>query len=104
MSCAGADAGQIFNNRAWSTTVIGLRRYDLHPDSRAKKFAWIPIIVLEGPTEPLSLQFILRPLIDFFKKHDPGEPLASCMKHAASLESHVSHQIGESCWCRITHE
>lgn len=35
---------------------------------------WAALLLVAGPTEPSDLQSILRPLFDFFKRHDPGVP------------------------------
>lgn len=69
---AGGDAGKIFNCRAWSSTVLGLRRFDLDPAANAKDFSWAPLIILQGPTEPVTFEYILAPSVDFFYCHDPG--------------------------------
>lgn len=53
--------------------VLGIRRYDLDPAFNAKDFSWAPLIVLEGPTDAPTYDYILRPTVDFFDQHDPGE-------------------------------
>lgn len=71
-ACAGADGGNIFKLRIGSTTIVGVRRYDLHVAKNASCLSWQPLIILEGPTEPSQLEDILKPTVDFFVNHDPG--------------------------------
>lgn len=57
--------------------MMGLRRLDVGAEFRGKRMTWVPLVVLEGPSEPSSLNSILKPTMDFFCKHDPGgNPLA----------------------------
>lgn len=68
----GADGGNVYKLRTASTTIVGVRRYDLEHTVSARCFSWQPLIVLAGPTEPKHLESILEPTVDFFVKHDPG--------------------------------
>lgn len=93
-SSAGGDAGQIFNNRAWSSTVMGIRRFDLHPAFNAKDMSWGPFLVLEGDTEPQTFEFILEPTFVFFARHDPGAaPVLHVLVHARADVSAIAWQI-----------
>ena len=72
----------MFKKKSHSTFVIGIRRLDVGAEYRGKKGTWAPVIVLEGPTEPPNLQWILQELVAAFVAHAPG------------LSSAVHQQVG----------
>ena len=95
----GSDAGNMFNSRSWSSTVVGLRCFTLAADRNAKRFAWAPLLVIAGPTEPAKFQHILAPTVDWFCKHDPGasrrllscECCGACVSKCAALRLSIRH-------------
>lgn len=46
----------------------------MHPEFAAKNEVWIPLGVVQGPTEPSTMTSILESLVHFFWAHDPGAP------------------------------
>lgn len=63
-------------NKQHGSIVWGIRMQELHPAMAAKHDAWAPLGVVQGPTEPRSMDGILSSAVDFFARHDPGVQLA----------------------------
>lgn len=70
----GADGAQLFDTKQYGALICGLKLQELHPSLASKVEATAPLLVVEGPTEPSSLEHILRDLVEFFLAHDPGAP------------------------------
>lgn len=68
----GADGAQLFDSKQYGALICGLKLQELHPSLASKVEASAPLLVVQGPTEPTTLRFILQDLVDFFLKHDPG--------------------------------
>ena len=68
----GADGAQLFDTKQHGSLVCGLKLLGLLPEDASKNEYWAPYLVVNGPTEPQTLQFILAPLLRFFVDHDPG--------------------------------
>lgn len=77
----GADGGNIFKLRTSSTTIVGIRRYDLDQSWSARACSWQPLVILAGPHEPTHLEHILAPTVAFFCDHDPGSLLHTRLFH-----------------------
>jgi hypothetical protein len=95
---SGADGGCIFKHRTSSTTIIGIRRYDVDPSKSGKSYVWQIWIVIAGPTELVHLEWIMRPGILFLVKHDPGADL-QCLKYTHA--SCVMMECNHSWWCSL---
>ena len=51
---------------------MSCRAFDQPGENSAKSESCQPLIVIEGPHEPTSMQHILKETIDFLTLHDPG--------------------------------
>lgn len=91
MTAAGADGGQVFKIKSHSTLVVGLRRLDVGAEFRGKQMTWAPLIVIEGPTEPPTLNHILRPTVKYFCDHNPGV-LTLILFRGSHFQAYLAHQ------------
>lgn len=69
---AGGDGAQVFLNKQHGSVIWGLKIQGLHPAFASKNDVWVPLGVVQGPTEPSTMESILQSLLDFFSAHDPG--------------------------------
>lgn len=60
-------------NKVHGSFVGGLKLCEL---SIAIADIFAALLCVAGPTEPGDLQYILGPVREFFRRHDPGVPLA----------------------------
>ena len=84
----GADGAQLFDTKQHGSLVAGLKVLGLQPEDASKNEVWAPYMVVNGPTEPHTLEHILAPLVQFFVNHDPGvsvAPLETRLRHHWSL-------------------
>ena len=79
---AGGDGAQIFLNKQHGSIIWGLKIHGMHPAFAAKNDTWIPLGVVQGPTEPKMMESILQSLLEFFMAHDPGDPSRPWCMHA----------------------
>ena len=73
--CVGADGCQVFPNKQHGSLIGGLRLHEL-PIVTGE--VWAALLLVRGPTEPNDFQYILGPVFQFFKAHDPGSSLLAC--------------------------
>ena len=97
-AASGADGGCIFKYHTSSTTIIGIRRYEVDPSKSGKSYVWQIWIVIAGPSELVHLEWIMRLRMLFLVKHDPGADI-QCFEstHAACANTEVNH----SQWCLL---
>lgn len=69
----GGDGGQMFVNKQYGTLIWGLRLHDLPPELAHANTSWAPLGLVQGPNEPTRMAGLLKPVVEFFAKHDPGE-------------------------------
>lgn len=62
----------MFLNKQHGSIIWGLKIQGLDPATAAKHESWVPLGVVQGPTEPRTMEFILASLLQFFLEHDPG--------------------------------
>jgi hypothetical protein len=59
-------------NKQHGSLIWGLHVQEVPAHLAAKHATWAPLGVVEGPTEPKSMQWMLEEMEYFFYKHDPG--------------------------------
>ena len=72
---AGGDGAQIFLNKQHGSIIWGLKIHGMHPAFAAKNDTWIPLGVVQGPTEPKMMESILQSLLEnqsLLQKERPG--------------------------------
>ena len=74
----GADGAQLFETQQYGAFVCGLKLQELHPSLASKHEAFAPLLLVEGPNEPSTVDSILEDVLQFFKKHDPGVAAVPC--------------------------
>lgn len=89
---AGGDGAQLYVNKQHGTTIWGIRLLDLPPHLSHCNDAWIPLGVVEGPSEPTNMDSILADVLEFFRKHDPG----TCLVLVCTLHKLVGSIINLS--------
>lgn len=73
---AGGDGAQVFINKQHGSIIWGLKIHGMHPEFAAKNDVWVPLGLVQGPTEPTTMGSILHSIIEFFAAHDPGMDLS----------------------------
>jgi len=71
---AGGDGVQIFTTKVYGVLVVGIRLVEAPLDMAAKNVTWVPLLIVQGSTEPNVLhdRGVLKIILEFFQRHDPG--------------------------------
>ena len=98
---AGADGAFILLNKQHGSIIWGLKIHGMHPAFATKNDTWIPLGVVQGPTEPKMMESILQSFLEFFMAHDLGEPSRPwCMHVFTRTQVALSAPVQSSWMCR----
>jgi hypothetical protein len=54
--------------------------------------AWKVLLVIEGPDEPTTYDYMLKPTVDFFARHDPGGAHLNARRKASTCVHQITHR------------